>query len=60
MRTDDKAYKTLQAVAALEGFSCHKTTEGNIVLSRCSGSWIFSAVDKARAGLAEIIGEVQA
>lgn len=60
MSSDDKAYVTLQAVAALDGFSCHKTTEGNIVLSRCYGAWIFASVDGARAGLAKLNSKVPA
>jgi hypothetical protein len=57
----DKAFATLQAKAAVHGgFTCVRTSAGNIVLSRLGGAWIFDNVEKASAWLSLAIGEVPA
>lgn len=50
---DDKAFATLQAHAALSGFTCTHTAAGNIVLARFGGGWIFDTVADAGGWLAD-------
>lgn len=47
----DKAFMTLQARAALAGFTCTHTASGNIILSRFGGGWIFDTVELAEGWL---------
>lgn len=47
----NKPLVTLQARAALAGFTCCETAAGNFVLSRSGGSWIFATVEIAAAWL---------
>lgn len=42
-----KTFATLQARAALAGYSCHYTTIGNVILCRFGGGWIFDTVELA-------------
>lgn len=52
MSTPDKALSTLQARAALLGYTCTHTAAGNFVLSMpLGGAWIFGSIDKADAWL---------
>jgi len=60
MSAVDKAFATLQAMAAIHGFACFQTTSGNIVLSRLGGAWIFDDLTKASAWLSLAVGEVPA
>ena len=52
----DKAFITLQAIAALAGFTCTYTLTGNIILARFGGGWIFDTVDLAAGWLAKETG----
>ena len=47
-----KALITLQARAALAGFTCTHAATGNIILSRFGGGWIFDTVELAGGWLA--------
>jgi len=52
MSAADKVFSTLQARAALLGYTCTHTAAGNIVLSMpLGGAWIFGSIEKADAWL---------
>lgn len=52
MSPSDKALSTLQARAALLGYTCTLTKAGNIVLSMpLGGAWIFGSFEKADSWL---------
>lgn len=51
--TCEKAFTTLQARAALAGFTCTHTASGNLILSRFGGGWIFDTVELAAGWLAK-------
>lgn len=48
----DKPFATLQAKAALQGFTCTYTGLANIVMHRFGGGWIFDTVPEAEQWLA--------